>query len=111
MYIIPMNVTSKGIHGILVDDESRCQHYHTKLDIIANRCSVCRKLYACYQCHDQLEDHPFGPVNPSDPDSVMCGVCGRTFSYNEYHQCCSCPDCGSAFNPRCSLHKDIYANG
>ena len=50
---------TKKINGLLVDDESRCQHYHTELDIVALKCFQCQKYYACYQCHDSLEDHKF----------------------------------------------------
>ncbi len=41
--------------GIGLDSSSRCYHYHTKLDIVALKCAVCQKYYACYKCHDALE--------------------------------------------------------
>lgn len=43
--------------GIGLDSSSRCYHYHTKLDIVALKCAVCQKYYACYKCHDALEEH------------------------------------------------------
>ena len=49
------------IHGIGLDKAGRCTHYHTQLDIAALLCAKCRKYYACYSCHDELEDHPFAP--------------------------------------------------
>lgn len=104
-----MNVTTKGIYGLLVDDQGRCQHYHSELDIIANRCGICGRLYACYKCHDELEDHIFGPVPADQKDSVMCGVCGQLYTYAEYSTICSCSHCGSSFNPKCSLHKEMYS--
>ena len=47
------------IHGIGLDKAGRCTHYHTQLDIAALLCAKCRKYYACYSCHDELEDHSF----------------------------------------------------
>ena len=105
-----IRMTSKGIFGKLVDDQGRCEHYHTKLDVIANRCGVCNKLYACYKCHDELEDHPFSPVKQSEPESVMCGVCGTLYSYEEYSNITACKNCGAQFNPRCALHKSCYVS-
>ena len=54
------------IHGIGLDKAGRCTHYHTQLDIAALLCAKCRKYYACYSCHDELEDHPFAPTTPEE---------------------------------------------
>lgn len=97
------------IFGKLTDSFGRCEHYHSELDIIANKCGICGKFYACYKCHDELENHAFGPVSSDEKDSVMCGVCGRLFSYNEYKILDRCDNCKSFFNPRCALHCEIYA--
>ena len=104
-----MKETTKGIFGKLVDDAGRCQHYHSRLDVIANRCAVCGRFYACYKCHDELENHPFGAVDPEEEDTVMCGVCGQRFSYRRYAGLSACPACSSSFNPGCALHKSCYA--
>ena len=104
-----MTITSKNIYGNLTDDSGRCVHYHTELDVIANKCAVCKKFYACYKCHDEMEDHKFSPLAADQKETVMCGVCGKLFSYSEYSQLSKCPECGSGFNPRCSLHKGIYS--
>lgn len=99
------------IHGRLTDNQGRCIHYHSILDVIANKCSVCGKYYSCYKCHDEMEDHPFGAVPSDEAASVMCGVCGHQFSYSEYEQMGgSCSNCGAKFNPGCSLHKCIYSD-
>lgn len=105
-----MQVTSKGIYGRLTDDAGRCRHYNSVLDIVANRCGICGKFYSCYKCHDELENHKFGPISQDEENSVMCGVCGTVYSYKEYSSLCSCKNCKSAFNPKCALHKSIYAN-
>ena len=98
----------KKIYGIQTDKEGRCIHYHSEVDIIANKCAKCMKFYACYKCHDELEDHTFEPVDPEDEDTVMCGSCGRLFSYTEYAGLIKCPECSHGFNKGCSLHKCIY---
>lgn len=97
------------IFGKLVDGQGRCEHYHTVRDIVANRCSVCGKFYACYKCHDELENHAFGAVDENESETVMCGVCHMLFSYKTYSALSKCSQCGSEFNPRCSLHKPCYA--
>ena len=109
--MVYMKILPEKIYGKLTDEQGRCVHYHSELDIIANKCSVCQKFYACYKCHDELENHPFGTTNPDEKETVMCGVCGKTFSYNEYSGLEKCPSCGSRFNPRCALHKSCYVSG
>ena len=54
------------IHGIGLDKAGRCTHYHTQLDIAALLCAKCRKYYACYSCHDELEDHSFVATTPEE---------------------------------------------
>lgn len=46
-----------NIHGLTVDYESRCTHYHTPLDIIAIKFKCCNKFYSCYKCHNENENH------------------------------------------------------
>jgi biotin transport system substrate-specific component len=100
--------TSRDIYGYITDDEGRCIHYASKLDIIANRCGKCGRFYSCYKCHDMAESHPFSPVDSKENDSVMCGVCGSLYSYDEYSSLVKCRKCLSFFNPRCALHKSCY---
>ena len=46
------------VYGSLVDNETRCIHYHTFLDIIAIKFKCCEKYYPCYQCHnEQIAKH------------------------------------------------------
>ncbi len=95
------------IHGIGLDKAGRCIHYHTGLDIAALLCAKCRKYYACYSCHDELEDHPFTATEPEETYPVLCGNCRRKLTYQEYKKG-SCPYCHAGFNPKCSLHENIY---
>ena len=45
------------IHGKVVDDNTRCTHYHSALDIIAIKFKCCGKYYPCYQCHEETAGH------------------------------------------------------
>ncbi|MDF8375009.1 hypothetical protein G9401_05360 [Weissella paramesenteroides] len=100
------NDVSIVIHGIQLDSDGRCLHYHTNNDIVALKCAQCHQYFACYQCHDAIMSHEFMPANPEDK-SVMCGVCHHIMNYQDYSQN-SCPNCHHAFNPRCALHHEIY---
>lgn len=89
-----------------IDAEGRCRHWHTLVDVIANKCHTCGGWFACSLCHAELTDHDFGPM-PKDELCVMCGACGRTMTYTEY-SAYKCPACGHAFNPGCALHAGTY---
>lgn len=93
--------------GIDLDQEYRCLHYHTTLDIVGLKCAFCQTYYACYHCHDQLTEHAFVPTGPAEMFPVMCGHCRKLLSRAEY-ECGHCPYCQSPFNPACHRHKDIY---
>ncbi len=95
------------IYGVDVDAKGRCVHYHLQVDIVALKCGQCQKYYACYQCHDALEKHPFAAVSKDDSAPVLCGNCRQTLTFDQY-QMGQCPFCRHAFNPRCRLHQTIY---
>lgn len=98
------------VHGCLLDQESRCVHYHSKLDIISLQCYNCKKYYACYSCHDSIENHSFDPYPLSliYDKPILCGVCYQGLTYQEYQETLSCPSCFSPFNPGCQKHKERY---
>lgn len=93
------------IHGIDVDPQGRCAHWHSECDVIANTCGSCHKLWACSLCHDELADHRFVGVD-KHLRSVMCGACGYMMTHAEYGA--ACPSCGHPFNPGCKLHESVY---
>lgn len=95
------------IHGIGLDEQGRCVHYHKSCDIANLLCAKCRKYYACFSCHDEMEDHPFEATGCDEPYPVLCGNCGNRLTYEQY-AAGSCPYCKNAFNPRCKLHEHIY---
>ncbi len=93
--------------GIALDENSRCQHYHSEQDIIALKCASCQSYYACYKCHDAMENHNFKATSSDETYPVICGVCQTHLIFTGYKSG-SCPHCRSAFNPNCQLHDHIY---
>ncbi|UUE18379.1 hypothetical protein LQZ13_02845 [Leuconostoc mesenteroides] len=98
------------IKGINLDQQVRCKHWHTDVDVVANRCAKCRKYYACYLCHDALNTHPFVPVSlDTEETAVCCGVCLHQMTPAQYlHAHYQCPKCHHLFNAQCALHKNTY---
>lgn len=98
-------------HGNLVDEKSRCIHYHLPLDIVAIKFACCGKFWACYKCHDENVTHDRQRWNPEQlkhEQVVQCGECKALLSFAEYSSGLECPKCNAAFNPRCLLHYPIY---
>ena len=99
------------VHGVGLDAETRCAHYHTERDVVAIRFRCCGEFYACIRCHDALADHDpeVWPREAFDEEAVLCGVCGRTLSIEAYLAADdACPNCGAAFNPGCATHHHHY---
>ena len=59
------------IYGVDLDSEGRCRHYHTACDVVALKCSKCQEYFACYQCHNQLRNHPFESVSVKGPSATI----------------------------------------
>ena len=95
------------IYGVGLDEQGRCAHYHQNCDVVALKYAMCRKYYACFSCHDEMEDHAFAATGTEEKYPVLCGNCKRLLTREQYGQG-SCPYCGILFNPRCKLHKHIY---
>lgn len=93
--------------GIGLDAQGRCSHYHQATDVVALKCAECSRYYACYLCHDALENHDFAATGTEEKAPALCCACNGLLGFDEYSQG-ACPRCGHAFNPRCALHKDIY---
>lgn len=98
------------VFGQLVDDQTRCEHYHTEKDIIAIKFKCCDKYYPCYECHDALEDHPITvwPKEEFNEQAILCGVCKKEHTINEYLSTDKCLMCQSPFNERCANHYHLY---
>ncbi|MCD8500393.1 MAG: CHY zinc finger protein [Bacillaceae bacterium] len=100
----------KKIFGQTVDDETRCVHYHSKLDVIAIKFKCCNKYYPCYQCHNESEDHEIMVWSKEefDEDAIICGVCKTEHSIKQYMASSSCKHCHSLFNEGCKYHYHLY---
>jgi len=99
------------VKGKLIDDQTRCQHYHSPLDIIAIKFKCCGDYFACYQCHEETVKHEptVWKKEEWDAKAVLCGVCKEELTINEYLRSNNqCQYCGSVFNPGCSKHYHLY---
>jgi uncharacterized CHY-type Zn-finger protein len=102
---------SIDVHGLNLDPQTRCAHYHSPLDIIATKMICCGLYYACKDCHIALADHPIAvwPRADFDHHAILCGACKRELTIAEYLQSPSrCPACNAPFNPACSNHHRFY---
>ena len=99
------------VKGEVVDEHTRCVHYHSALDIIAIKFKCCGTYYPCYSCHEAAADHKaqVWPQPEWDTKAILCGMCGTELTINQYmHSNNTCPHCAAAFNPGCSKHYDLY---
>lgn len=98
------------VYGSTVDDETRCTHYQTPLDVIAIKFKCCDKYYPCYKCHNEHESHQIVRWGSSEFDqkAILCGVCKHELTINEYMMTETCPNCNAHFNNRCKFHYHLY---
>ncbi len=103
-----MNITVKGKQ---IDDETRCVHYHSPLDIIAIKFKCCNTYYPCYYCHKEEAGHNATVWNKDEFETtaILCGKCKQQLTITDYKNCgYACPYCQAAFNPKCSNHDHLY---
>lgn len=99
------------VKGKLVDGQTRCEHYHSAVDVIAIKFRCCGEWYACYYCHEEQAGHKaeVWPANEYHEQAVLCGMCKRSMTITEYLECNNkCPGCGAPFNPKCASHYPLY---
>ncbi|MCU9594551.1 CHY zinc finger protein [Caldibacillus thermolactis] len=98
------------IYGYTIDKAGRCQHYHSKKDIISIKFKCCNKYYPCYKCHVECEDHPIQSWKKEEYEelAILCGICKKELTINEYLNNDKCIYCHALFNPKCSSHYHIY---
>lgn len=99
------------IHGVDLDPEGRCRHWHGPTDIVAIRFPCCDRYFACHACHDDLAGHAPArwPRAEFHRLAILCGACRQELSIADYiaaDDCC--PACRAPFNPRCRLHHPLY---
>jgi len=100
-----------NVFGKPVDNQTRCVHWHSELDIIAIKFKCCDKYYPCFSCHEEEADHEpqVWPKAEFDQKAILCGVCGNELSIQDYmNSNNTCPTCKSGFNPGCSKHYHLY---
>ena len=87
-----------NVYGKVIDDNTRCEHYHSALDIIAIKFKCCDKYYPCYQCHEQTADHAAQTWNKNEWDTkaILCGICKSFFVFSPI----------SNLAMVCSIHKE-----
>jgi uncharacterized CHY-type Zn-finger protein len=106
-----MTTVSPDVHGLNLDPQTRCLHYHGPTDIIAIKMKCCGLFYACKDCHIALAGHPVEvwPHSEWNREAILCGACRSTLTISAYLQSNSkCPNCGAAFNPACRNHHHFY---
>lgn len=98
------------VYGPIVDNQTRCKHYHDQKDIIAIKFKCCQKYYPCYQCHEECEDHPISVWGKDEFDelAILCGVCKTEHTINQYLNTKQCLYCKSSFNEGCQQHYHLY---
>lgn len=98
------------IHGKLVDDETRCEHYASVKDIIAIKFYCCDTYYPCYKCHEECTNHAIErwPNTAFNMPAILCGVCKTEHMIETYLNTTRCPQCASLFNENCSFHYHLY---
>jgi len=99
------------VKGKVIDNQTRCAHYHTDLDIIAIKFKCCDTYYPCYSCHKEATDHlaVTWAINERDKKAILCGACGHELTIQEYMASNNtCTSCQSLFNPNCKKHYDLY---
>ncbi len=109
--VISSRINGINIFGKPVDQQTRCVHWHSQLDVIAIKFKCCEKYYPCFSCHEETADHKpeVWPRAEFDSKAILCGVCGTELTINEYMGSDNtCPKCQAAFNPGCSKHYHLY---
>jgi len=106
-----IEISGITVFGKSVDEQTRCVHWHSQLDIIAIKFKCCDKYYPCFSCHEEEADHEHQvwPKSEFDQKAILCGACGHELSIKEYMASDNtCPHCEASFNPGCSNHYHLY---
>jgi uncharacterized CHY-type Zn-finger protein len=99
------------VKGKSIDDQTRCVHYHSPVDVIAIKFKCCGEYYPCYYCHEEEAEHQAKVwyKNEWDTRAILCGVCKNELTIHEYLACSDrCPFCNASFNPNCNKHYHLY---
>lgn len=113
MKLKSLNGNDINLDGLFVDEYTRCEHYHTDLDIIALKFKCCNAYYPCYQCHEQLVTHETQKFNVSAHSEelvILCGYCKLELTFSQYSKSdpVECMNCHKPFNCGCKAHYNLY---
>ena len=58
-----MRIKGHLVKGAVLDEETRCAHYHSEIDRIAIKFYCCDTYFPCYECHEEsgCGTQKFGP--------------------------------------------------
>lgn len=99
------------VKGKVIDNETRCEHYHSLLDVAAIKFKCCNQYYPCFECHEETAGHKtiIWNKNERNAKAILCGVCKKELTIKQYFNCDhECPYCKAKFNPNCSRHYHLY---
>lgn len=99
------------VKGKKTDLETRCEHYHSALDIIAIKFKCCNEYYPCFQCHEETAGHSpqVWLANEREEKAILCGHCKNELTIRQYFESRNqCPVCKALFNPGCAQHYHLY---
>ena len=99
------------IEGLGVDSETRCQHWSSLVDVVAQCYPCCGRWFACHQCHEALVGHAAErwPVAAFATEAIYCGAGRHLLTISAYLQSQDqCSQCGAAFNSGCREHRELY---
>lgn len=112
MQLVSSNGNTISLQGKLVDSQTRCEHYHTDVDVIALKFKCCHVYYPCFECHQAAAHLPekFHIEQDAQELVVLCGVCVGEMTFGEYslRDPLRCVYCDHLFNVGCKLHYDLY---
>ena len=98
------------VYGKVIDDNTRCEHYHSPVDIIAIKFKCGNKYYACYQCHKEAAAHEAQTWSKDEWNTkAVLLACKTELTVHDYVRSGNhCPNCKEGFNPNCSKHYHLY---
>ena len=108
---MPASSNTIAVYGKPIDDQTRCVHYHSPVDVIAIKFKCCNKYYPCYECHEEAAGHAAQQWKEEEwgEAAIYCGVCKKEITIRQYMSSGNhCPNCDASFNPNCSRHYHLY---
>lgn len=99
------------VKGKPIDQQTRCVHYHSVLDVVAIKFKCCNDYYPCYYCHQEDAGHAIELWEKTafETKAILCSICTSEMTIHEYKACgYQCPFCKAAFNPLCVRHDHLY---